>query len=101
MSVNTISNELILEFDKYDHKDALIKITAPSQADIKAINGILYTSFSYMNDKKRYSWEFEEGWDDGIDYVYNKTRQTIPIGLNTKSYTLFKRKSSKFKDWCK
>lgn len=81
MSVNIISNELLLEFDKYDHKDALIKITAPSQSEIKNINGILYASFSYMNEKKRYSWEFEEGWDDGIDYVYNKSRQTIPLGL--------------------
>lgn len=81
MNVNTISNEFILEFDKYDDKDALIKLTAPTQADIKNINGIIYTSFSYMNEKKRYTWEYEEGWDDGIDYIYNKDTQTIPLGL--------------------
>lgn len=81
MSPNIISDKLELTFDKYSHKDALIRITAPSQSDINRINGILYTSFSYMNDKKRYTWEFEEGWDDGIDYVYNKTRQTLPLGL--------------------
>lgn len=81
MSPNTISNKLELTFDMHSHKDALIKITAPSQTEINKINGILYTSFSYMNDKKRYTWEFDEGWDDGIDHVYNKARQTIPLGL--------------------
>lgn len=81
MSPNTISNKLELTFDMHSHRDALIKISAPSQADINSINGILYASFSYMNEKKRFSWEFEEGWDDGIDYVYNKACQTLPLGL--------------------
>lgn len=81
MVLNTLSDKLELEFAKLNHNNAVVKITAPCKADISSINAILNAGFSYFNDKKRYSWEYEEGWSDGVEYIYNKHTQILPIGL--------------------
>jgi len=81
MALNTLADKLELEFVKLNHNNAAVKITAPCKADISSINAILNAGFSYFNDKKRYSWEYEEGWSDGVEYIYNKHTQVLPIGL--------------------
>lgn len=81
MQLNTVADNYEVQFDKLNHKEAVVKITAPSKANINNINGILYSGFSYFNEKKKYTWEYEEGWIDGVERIYNKNRQTIPIGL--------------------
>lgn len=81
MALNTLSDKLELEFSKLNHNNAVVRITAPCKADISSINAILNAGFSYFNDKKRYSWEYEEGWSDGVEYIYNKHTQVLPIGL--------------------
>lgn len=78
---NTIGSEYFVEFDILNSTNAVINISAPTKEDIISINSLLYAGFSYFNTKTMYTWEYEEGFTDGVVYIYNKTLQTIPIGL--------------------
>ena len=81
MIENTIAEDYFVEFDLFDFTDAIIRITAPTKEEIVSINSILYAALSYFDTKSMYTWEYEEGFTDGVVYIYNKTNQTFPIGL--------------------
>lgn len=78
---NTIGSEYCVEFDILNATHAIINISAPTKEDIISINSLLYAGLSYFNTKTMYTWEYEEGFTDGVVYIYNKNTQTIPIGL--------------------
>jgi len=79
--MNTISNDYYVEFDIYDSTKAIIRITAPSKDEINGINALLYSGLSYFDTKTLYTWEYDEGFTDGVIYIYDKATQTLPIGL--------------------
>ena len=81
MIKNTIAEDYFIEFDLFDSTDAIIRITAPTKEEIISINSILYAALSYFDTKSMYTWEYEEGFTDGVVYIYNKEQQTFPIGL--------------------
>lgn len=78
---NTIGTEYFVEFDILNSINAVINISAPTKEEIISINSLLYAGLSYFNTKTMYTWEYEEGFTDGVVYIYNKNLQTIPIGL--------------------
>lgn len=79
--MNNIKSEYFVEFDIYDSTKAVINITAPTKEEINSINSLLYAGMSYFNTKTLYTWEYDEGFTDGVVYIYDKVRQTLPIGL--------------------
>ena len=78
---NTISNNTCITFDKYSDTLACVNIQARSKEEINSLNSFMYTGLSYFNDKARYSWEYEEGFIDAMEYIYDRKNQTLPIGL--------------------
>lgn len=79
--LNNISNEYFVEFDTVSDTDAVLKINAPTKEEIVSIRTLLYAGMSYYNAKVAYSWEAEQGFTDGVEYIFDKTKQTLPIGL--------------------
>lgn len=82
---NTISNTYLVEFDQLSPEYAQAHITAPSQDAINVINSILNSGFSYFDESVRYTFEYEEGWIDGIVKLYSVQKQALPIGLIPKA----------------
>ena len=78
---NYLTDKLKVVFEKHNDTEAEVQIYAPSKQDIVSIRTLLYVGLSYYNQKVAYSWESEEGFVDPTEYVFNKTKQTLPIGL--------------------
>ena len=79
--LNSISPDYRVEFDKYSDTEAVVKITAPTKEEVVSIRTLIYVGLSYYNAKVAYSWEAEQGFTDGNEYIFDKTKQTLPIGL--------------------
>lgn len=78
---NYISDSLKVVFDRYSDTEAEVQIYAPSKQDIVSIRSLLYVGLSFYNQKLAYSWEHEEGFIDPTEYIFDKQKQTLPIGL--------------------
>ena len=68
-------------FDRYNDTDAVVYVHAASKQEIVSIISLLYVGLSYYNQKMAYGWESEEGFIDPTEYVFDKSNQTLPIGL--------------------
>lgn len=79
--LNNISPDYRVVFDKYSHTDAVVRITAPTKEEVVSIRTLIYVGLSYYNAKVAFSWEAEQGFTDGNEYIFDKTKQTLPIGL--------------------
>ena len=95
--INTISNNYYVEFDILNSTQAVVNISAPSKEEINSINNLLYAGLSYFDSKSLYTWEYDEGFTDGVVYVYNKVKQTIPIGLIPRATKYLQDRKSKLK----
>jgi hypothetical protein len=95
--INTISNDYYVEFDILNSTQAVVNISAPSKEEINSINNLLYAGLSYFDSKSLYTWEYDEGFTDGVVYVYNKVKQTIPIGLIPRATKYLQDRKSKLK----
>src|SRR5574343_117419 len=95
--MNNIKNEYFVEFDIYDPTKAIINITAPTKEEINSINSLLYAGMSYFNTKTLYTWEYDEGFTDGVVYIYDKVRQTLPIGLIPRATKYLQERKPKLK----
>ena len=95
--MNNIKNEYFVEFDIYDPTKAVINITAPTKEEINSINSLLYAGMSYFNTKTLYTWEYDEGFTDGVVYIYDKVRQTLPIGLIPRATKYLQERKPKLK----
>lgn len=94
---NTLSNDYYVEFDILNSTKAVVNISAPSKEEINSINNLLYAGLSYFDSKSLYTWEYDEGFTDGVVYVYNKVNQTIPIGLIPRATKYLQERKAKLK----
>lgn len=79
--LNNISKDYCVEFAKHSDNEAVVRISAPTKEEVVSIRSLLYVGLSYYNAKVAYSWEAEQGFTDGTEYIFDKTKQTLPIGL--------------------
>jgi len=79
--LNSISPDYRVVFDKYSDTEAVVRITAPTKEEVVSIRTLIYVGLSYYNAKTAFGWEAEQGFTDGNEYIFDKTKQTLPIGL--------------------
>ena len=82
--------EISLIFDKYDDNTAVVNITAPTKKATEELIRFLYRKLTFVNEKVKYSWEFEQGFSDANDHIFDKKTQTLPIGLIPKTVKYLK-----------
>lgn len=95
--LNNISKDYSVEFAKHSANEAVVRITAPTKEEVVSIRSLLYVGLSYYNAKVAYSWEAEQGFTDGTEYIFDKTSQTLPIGLIPRARNYLKERKPNLK----
>jgi superfamily II DNA or RNA helicase len=96
MSLNTIGVPYLkIHFSKQDANTALVSVSAPTDMDVNSALSYISIGLSFINEKTKHTWEYEEGFVDAMEYIFNKHTQTLPIGLlpKVKKYLLEKYKN--------
>jgi superfamily II DNA or RNA helicase len=79
-----------LLFEKYDNYYASVKITASTDKLRNEILTYLYRKLTYVNEKIKYTWQYDRGLHDGNEHIFDKKKQIIPIGLIPKTVKYLK-----------
>lgn len=95
--LNTISDKPRVIFEKISDTDAVVRIQAPNKSEIASIRALLVASMTFYNAKVAYSWEAEQGFTDGNEYIFDKVNQTLPLGLIPRVRNHIKNRKSEIK----
>lgn len=52
-----------------------------TEEEAKVVEKHMYNWFSYFNEKKMFTWEYEQGRTDAVEHIYDAKKHLLPIGL--------------------